>query len=111
MVDEPVLVVGLVVAGVGAVLDFVVVVVVGVVVAVCDTGGALAAVTVFVLDPHAASSAAAASAVTVESALARTDVIDQSYSPPASPLLAWRAPLASSVRATGPPRVDVVGRS
>ena len=70
-----------------AVLDFVVVVG-GAVVAVCATGGALAAVTVFVPEPHAASSTAAPSAVTVESALARTGVIDQSYSPPASPLLA-----------------------
>jgi hypothetical protein len=88
VVDEPVLVAGLVVVGVVAVLDFVVVVL-GVVVAVCDTGGALAAVTVFVPDPHPASSAAAPSAVTVDSALARTRVIDQSYSPPPSRLLAW----------------------
>jgi hypothetical protein len=73
-----------------AVLDFVVVVL-GVVVAVCDSGGALAAVTVFVPDPHADSSAAAPSAVTVDSALARTRVIDQSYSPPGPPLLAWRS--------------------
>jgi hypothetical protein len=75
VVDEPVLVVGLVAVGVVVVLDFVVLVV-GAVVAVCDTGGALAAVTVFVPEPHAASSAAAPSAVTVESALARTGVID-----------------------------------
>jgi hypothetical protein len=88
VVDEPVVVVALVVVGgVFAVLDFVVLVV-GAVVAVWDTGGALAAVTVFVPEPHAASSAAAPSAVTVESALARTGVIDQSYSPPATPLLA-----------------------
>jgi hypothetical protein len=87
VVDVPVLVVGLVVVGVVAVVDFCVLVV-GAVVAVLDTGGALAAVTVFVPEPQAASSAAAPSAVTVESALARTGVIGPSYSPPASPLLA-----------------------
>jgi hypothetical protein len=62
---------------------------VGVVAVVCETGGTLDAVTVFVPEPHAASSADAHTAIAAtERAFTRIRRIDPSYSPFGAALLA-----------------------
>jgi hypothetical protein len=59
----------------------------GVVAVVCETGGALVTVTVFVEEPHAASSAIATSASEIETVLRMARRIAPSYSPPGRTLL------------------------
>lgn len=96
VVVVPVLV-GLVVAPPDGVVPVAVLVVfalvVGVVGVVCETGGALDTVTVFVPETHAASNADAHTAVAAaESALTPIRRIDPSYSPFGTAFLAWRRP-------------------
>jgi hypothetical protein len=80
-------VLGVVCVCVGVVCVLVVCVERVVAVVVCETGGALVTVTVFVEEPHAASRAIATSASEIETVLSVARRIAPSYSPPGSTLL------------------------